>query len=840
MPDSALRARRKALETLWQKSLSGRALLRKHSKLIDSHLAGAYEQSPACGSEMTLIALGGYGRSELFPFSDIDLLILYKPGSEHTLEAATESLLYPLWDAGLDVGHSVRTPEACLADAEDDFFFQVALLEARFIAGSEYLFFHLQEQYKNTFIEGHRQAFLDKMMTSHQNRHHHFGTHSYLLEPNIKDCRGGLRDVHSMLWTSQVVFGMKTIADIEVSGLMTELERKTFDDARDNLIRIRNRLHYLSGRKNDQLYFEHQEDIARALGYQEKDGILGVEQFMRGVYSSLHTIASYTDIFFEHADETLTPPSKSEDIMLKPGIILRNRKILLKTTPQVTPRPDQILSLFFLAVKHDCPIHYWTKKYISNHLQLIDDKARKSPSMARIFYALLQGPNDPLRFLRTMLETGLLTAYIPEFSLVESLNQHDVYHIFTVDRHLLQTVSELHSLRDEEPIFLQLPAPHTLFLAALFHDIGKGSGRNHTEAGAETTARIVRRMGLPEREQQLVSFLVLNHLYLPNIAMRRDLEDENFILQCARHIGNIENLRMLYLLSIADARATGPTVWNEWKAALLLELFLKVANALEQEHPGEFSQSQGATWMRSHIAELFASEPPAVLETLPQDYLLDFSPETVMKHILWAEQLRTREVNTHPDTHDTGWTLTVITSDSTGLLAKICGTLALHNLNIIRAKIFTWPNGTVVDVFDIQSTVDISFADQDWENLNEDLTLALQGRLGLPHRLAEKAKLPVYGRKKTGLQHKPKVVIDNKTTPNATVIEVYASDHPRLLYNITRTLADFGISISQARITTAVDQIVDVFYATDHRMKAITDPELLKELHAALLYAADP
>ncbi|MEW6501079.1 MAG: [protein-PII] uridylyltransferase [Thermodesulfobacteriota bacterium] len=834
-----LRARREALEHLWRRGAQGSDLLLEHSTLIDNAVADAFRACPEARQGMTLTALGGFGRRELFPFSDIDLLLLHRPEAEQQLQAATEAIFYPLWDAGLEVGHGVRTVAACLDDAAEDFFFRVALLDIRYIAGDQDLLAQLTREYRQRFIEGQRGEFLQKMMHFRTERHNRFGKHSYQLEPHIKESPGGFRDIQAMLWTAQVVFGLPDLAAITEAGLLSPVERQRFEEAWEFLIRLRNRLHYASGRKNDQLFFEHQEGIARALRYRDDGGVLGVERFMRDLYGHMNALTTTTDLFFEHVAETLhSHPDREMENTLEPGITVRGGRLHLTDLALLDKRPHLLMRLFAQAARTGLPLHYRTRKQVSEHLHLVDDRLRQSKRMAKAFLDVLLEAKDPLEVLSALLETGLLGAYIPEFAAVRALAQHDVYHVYTVDHHLLHTVAELHRLRHRESIFMQVGSPHVLYLAALLHDIGKGHREDHSVRGAELVQGIAKRLHLTSRDTGCLVFLVRHHLFLPITALRRDLEDETLISQCAHQIADPDRLHMLYLLALADAHATGPTAWNEWKGALLLELYLKIFHRLDRSEPGQPDTAQGVRWMRELVEPLLAAEERPLLAELPEEYLLSFSPETIARHIRRSGELKNRQILVDPEDQGLSWSVLIMAPDSTGLLAKICGTLALHNLEVVAAQIFTWENGLAVDVLTVRSSLNLSYAEQEWPALSRDLELALTNRLGLAHRLAGKQQTARLATHTTGRHQEPRVLIDNKASSLYTIIEVYAAEQPALLYHITRTLADFGISIYRAKIGSARDQVVDVFYVLGHDQAKITDQGLEEEITKALLHAA--
>jgi [protein-PII] uridylyltransferase len=834
-----LRARRDALEYLWRRGADGRDLLLQHSTLIDNAVAEAFRACPEARQGMTLTALGGFGRRELFPFSDIDLLLLHHHEAEGGLEAATEAIFYPLWDAGLEIGHGVRTVAASLTAAEEDFFFRVALLDIRYIAGDQALLAQLTEEYRQRFIEGQRGEFLQKMMHFRTERHTRFGKHSYQLEPQIKESPGGFRDIQAMLWTAHVVFGLRDFAAIAEAGLLSPAERQRFEEAWEFLIRIRNRLHYASGRKNDQLFFEHQEEIARALRYRDDRGILGVESFMRDLYGHMNAVATTTDLFFEHVAEAVhAQPSREMENTLEPGITVRSGRVYLTDLELLEKRPHLLMRLFAQAAKTGLPLHYRTKKQVSEHLHLVDDRLRHSKRMAKAFLEVLLEAKDPLEILAALLETGLLGAYLPEFAAIRALAQHDVYHAYTVDHHLLHTVAELHRLRRREPVFMQVNSPHVLYLAALLHDIGKGHQEDHAIRGAELVRGIAKRLNLSNRDISCLVFLIQHHLFLPITALRRDLDDETLIAQCARQIADPDRLHMLYLLALADAHATGPTAWSEWKGALLHELYLKISHLLERSDLGQPDTAQGVRWMREQVEPLLTTAEQIVLEALPEEYLLSFTPETIARHIKRSAELTSREVIVDPEDQGLTWSVLIMAPDSTGLLAKLCGTMALHNLEVIAAQIFTWENGIAVDVLNVRSCLNLAYAEQDWPALAHDLGLAMGNRLGLAHRLADKQQTARSIGQSLGRRHEPRVLIDNHASGGYSIIEVYAAEQPGLLYHITRTLADFGISIYRAKIGSERDQIVDVFYVLGHDHAKITDQGLQEEITKALLHAA--
>jgi len=846
---STLRTQRETLEELWQQGLSGQPLLAEQSRLADAFIVEHFEKSSADDSSdsIAIIALGGYGRSELFPYSDIDLLILFREEAKEEMERVVNGILYPLWDTGLDVGHGVRTIEECLSHAKEDFFFQVAMLDARLLTGSDSLFAELQKKYQAEFVDGAREDFVKTMKQFRHDRRKRFGSHSYLLEPNIKESKGGMRDIQAMLWTAMVVFGLRGIEAVADAGILLEDEKNDFLEAWNMLVRIRNRLHYISGRKNEQLYFEQQEEMAAAFGYRDSKGVLAVESFMREFYGHLQTIAVTTDLFFGHVDDVLglADSELQKNRQLEKGIEIRMNRVHLLTQPEeLQARPYLLMRVFLAVAKTGLPIHHRSRKVISANLGLITDKLRSSARMAKPFFEILESGNNVLAVLEVMLETGLLSAYIPEFARIESLAQHDVYHIYTVDRHLLQSVAELsYGVQSEQAVFAKVLSPKVLFLATLLHDIGKGRGGDHSPIGADLIGDIGSRLGLNKDECDRLQFVVRYHLFLPENALRRDLNDEQFIRQCAEKIEDSDRLAMLYLISVADSRATGPSAWSDWKATLLLDMYFKVLPYLEFTSTDDVQQQvdQGVDWLRTQVDSLLIDEPNAreFVADLPSDYLLSFTPETVASHArLHAENnnLLQQKALFFPEEMRSQWSLLIMCRDQNALLAKICGVLSLHNLSVLNAQAFTWKNGSAVDLLEVRAEDGVIFEEMNWQAVEEDLNLALNHRLGLGHRLHKKLKNSYGKRKRPSGMNKTSILVDNEASKKYTIVEIHSSDSPGQLYRITQTLADFGVSIYRAYIATEVERLIDVFYVLDNHGQKITDKAHIEELREGILF----
>lgn len=852
------RADRVALEDAWREDRDGARTLQGHSDIVDGYIQNVFRSIdvPDLEEGVALVALGGYGRREFFPSSDIDLMILYRSTIKKYIGQISDAVLYPLWDTGLDVGHGVRTVKESIKHAREEYFFLVALLDARLICGSQDLFDELIAQYRKKFVDGHRVNFVEKMKEYRADRRDRFGSHSYLLEPHIKEGRGGMRDLQAMMWTARVVFGLKSPEDIQGAGLLLADEQKEFQDARNFLAKLRCELHYLSKRKNDQLYFEHQSDVAAAFGYKDTPGLLGVEHFMRDVYGALQTITIITDLFFDHVDEVLGfvgKDRKVKDKLIEKGIEVKGGKVHLTASKNdICAKPQTLIRVFLAMSRTGLGLHHRSRKLISSYVDLITNKERTSPRLAKTFFTLMFEAKDILTVMTTMLETGVLAAVIPEYSRITRLAQHDLYHIYTVERHSLQAVAELHELVGSlENVVENVSKLKVLYLATLLHDIGKGSGKDHSLEGAELSKNIGARFCFNEDECESLSVVVRYHLFIPENALRRDLNDAVFIQKCAETIGDLNHLAMLYLLSVADSKATGPSAWSDWKATLMEELYLKVYPYLDHTQQGskdvEAHEEQGVEWLREQIRmQLKGVEGLKIdYEALGADYILTFSPEVIAGHLLTQrdcyQRIRQKSlvIATENAGGDDGWQLLIMTVDRHGLLAKICGVMTLNNLTVSKAQIFTWDDGTVVDVIDVRPTDGLTFAERNWQGLNDHLDLAVEHRMGLSHRLYTKLSSANARRTQIVGDVSSKVVINNEASDVFTVIEVYAPDTLGQLYYVTQAMADLGIDIHKAYIATEVEQLIDVFYVLDSQGRKLTDEQYCKELTQGILHSIE-
>ncbi len=556
-----------------------------------------------------VLAVGGYGRKELNLHSDIDVLILFKSKIPALAKDLSADFFYPLWDLGVDLGYGVRSLRDCLSLCRDDFEVLTSLMDARFLCGDSPTYLTLMENLYKKVITKRAVAFIRWLEDNHQVRKETFGDASYLLEPNLKDGIGGLRDYHQILWSAGASFGLRSPRDLEYQGKLSHNEYRELRESLHFIWLVRNTLHHLAGRKNDRLGFEYQKKMAEKLGFQDKGSFLAVEQFMGKLHSAMATIKSLNRSFMTSYFSDKTAPGKQFETTQVNGLHVQMGEIGFDSATAILSNPSLLLSIFEESARSGCPLSMEAGRLIREFLFLVDDAFRESPENVNRFRSILNG-SRAFESLDKMFEVGFLEAFIPEFQDIRDRVQFDAYHIFPVGRHSLETVRFLKSPGNEKDLLLldiysELLDPEPLFLAGLFHDLGK-AGKDHARKGGAIARGILKRMHYEEKATEKIVFLIENHLLLMETATRRDLGDEKVVVQCARTVGDPERLKMLYLLTWADSRATGPRAWNTWIANLVQELFFKVLNMLER---GELATEDASRKVEKTLAAVRKQMP---------------------------------------------------------------------------------------------------------------------------------------------------------------------------------------------------------------------------------------
>ena len=799
------------------------------------------------------VAVGGYGRQELCLHSDIDIMILFDRKIPSQAKDLTREILFPLWDLGLDLGYGVRTIKDCLDLSQDDFEFMTSLLDARFICGESPLFLSLMEKFQKKIISKKAKALSRWLKEQEDIRMANFGDASHLLEPNLKAGIGGLRDYHQILWLARVFLNLRTQRDLEYLGTFSY---KEYEDLKNNLrfiSLVRNHLHEISGRKNDTLAFEYQEEIARRLGFKDRKAYLAVEQFMGELHASMSSIKSLHRSFFAaHLFELKNTKKEIPAQKVSDGLHLYRGELNFNSATSILKNPSLILEIFERAAFMGSSLSLEARRLVREFLYLIDDPFRNSEKTTRQFLHILSLP-DAFEILDQMYETGFLCAFIPEFEPIRNRVQFDRYHIFPVDRHLLQTFKELKRLAEKKELLLQtilsdIPNPEPLFLAALFHDLGK-SGRDHALRGVKIVRKILKRFHYEKKGTEDLLFLVGQHLLLIETATRRDLNDEKVVVQCARIIENLDRLKMLYLLTWADSHATGPRAWNEWTANLVQELFFKILHILEKGVLAAPSTSRRVAGTLSRLRREMAGQLDEknlehLFDIMSPRYLLETNSQVIKRHIRLHQSFLptgSREkrsdfiLEANEDEATDCWEVTFLAEDRPGLFSDFAGVMALNNINILSAHIYTWRDGTALDIFRVTRPLDPVHLDEAWTKIKRDLKNTFMGKLSLGYRLSEKAESSILSSGKSPTRP-ARVIVDNESSDFFTLIEVFADDHVGLLYLITHTLFSLRLDIRIAKIATMGDQIADVFYVRDLEGQKVEDEEQVMEIQEALLH----
>ena len=847
-----------------QAGASGRQVVGSLTSLTDTLLRNLYRSASSDlphgrFGAATLIAIGGYGREELNPRSDIDIMFYYTGKDKKFAETVSERMLYLLWDLGLEVGYSVRTEQDCLDMASRDITARTALLDSRLLIGDETLYADYEKKVLGAVQGQSTQAFIREKLEENHRRLKKYGSSVYLLEPNIKEGEGGLRDLHTAFWIAKVKFKVKTLRELVIKGVITEEDRDEFWAAREYLWRIRNELHYLSERKNDQIHFEQQEAIARFLGYKDHKHGLAVEQFMQDYYAKATHIEHLASSLISKATLQEDAPFKILGYItrrsVEPGFYILRGELRLTQNDLFEKDPAMMMRAFLLTQKHQVEMSVPLKGLIRSNLHLINDKVRRGRSINEAFFEILRNEKGVADTLRQMHHLLFLNQFIPEFRRIFCKVQHDAYHIYTVDIHTLFAVEEIAKLwqgeyKEKKPLLTQVANDvekrELLLLSVMFHDIGKGEGKDHSNKGAEMIPTIARRLGLNKEDSHRLEFLVRHHLEMAHISQRRDLHDQKLIQQFAKTIETSENLKMLYLLTFADLKAVGPDVWSEWKGLLLEELYEKAYDVLER---GNFSAERMTERIRNRkrkVVENLKGEYDSkvvkqALKMATTRYLAANRSIAITDHLRVALQLgdKTLTMNVSHEEDKEFTQVIIATFDIPGLFSKITGVMAANGINILGAQVYTMRNGLAIDILQVNSPAGgIIDNAAKWEKVEGDLTGVMEGRMWVDD-LVRKRKSPSYMVKSGRPQRPNRVSVDNEASEEYTVIDVFANDKVGLLYRITKTLKELGLYIGISKISTKVDQVSDTFYVQDIFSQKIFFQDKLEEIHTKLLACLD-
>ena len=814
--------------------------------------------NPTIADRLSIAAVGGYGRNELAPYSDIDLLFLFPYKQTPRGEQVVEYILYMLWDLGIKVGHSTRSTSDCIRLAKRDLTVKTALLESRFLWGDQGLFLDFRKSFQEHVVSGTALDFVDGKLAERDIRHKKLGDSRYLVEPNVKDGKGGLRDLQTLFWIAKYTHQADSVEDLLAHGVLSEDEARNFAKDKNFLWTVRFHLHYITERAEERLTFDLQSLLAENMNYSPRAGSSGVERFMKHYYLVAKDVGDLTRIFCASIEaENMRKPlikfpriGKSRELM---GFSLDSDRLTTLDENLFFNDPVAMIRLFYVGHKEGLDIHPYALRLVTQNLRKIRNKVRENSEANRMFIEILTSANNPAIALTRMNEGGVLGRFLPDFGRVVGQTQHDMYHVYTVDEHTIQALGLLASIergerKFEHPLATELiktiSSRRALYVGVLFHDIAKGRGGDHSELGAEVARNVCPSLGLDEEETETVEWLVRHHLAFSNVAQKRDLSDGKTISDFAELVQSLERLKLLLCLTVVDMRATGPNVWNNWKAELLRELYkytedvlsggqLTYAHKTRVETAKDLLRSRLKGWPISEIETHLSRGYPGYWLTFDEDSLLrhaNLMRNAKEKHIPLTIQTRVLQESDVTE-------VTIYVQDHPGLFSRLAAAFSSVSANVVDAKIFTTPEGMALDVFWLQDQNGRAFDKTDsLKKLQEQIQRSLAGEMGGEEPNTQRNYL---SSRTNVFTVAPRVIIDNLASATHTVIEVNGRDRPGFLFSVTRALFSLSLQISSSKISTYGERAVDVFYVKDGFGMKVTHEERSEKIRKVLLEAID-
>jgi [protein-PII] uridylyltransferase len=850
----------------------GRACARRLSALQDAVIIALYELAvgqvykpgtPSNAERMAVVAVGGYGRGTLAPGSDVDLLFLLPYKQTPWGESVVEFILYFLWDLGLKVGHATRSVADCIRLSRTDMTIRTAILEARFVWGERALCDDLVARFDAEVVKGTAREFIAAKLAERDQRHRQQGASRYLVEPNVKEGKGGLRDLHTLFWIAKYFYRVSARDDLVKVGVFSKAELALFRKAENFLWSVRCHLHFLTGRAEERLSFDVQREMARRLGYTAHPGLKDVERFMQHYFLVAKDVGDLTNIFCaaleeRHAKVTpglnrlfRIPGRRRRKIPGSTDFVVDTNRINTANANIFARDPVNLIRIFHLADRYDLAFHPDAMQEIARSLHLIDAALREDREANRLFVEILSSRRNPELVLRRMNEAGVLGRFVPEFGRIVALMQFNMYHHYTVDEHLIRAIGVLSEiergdLADVHPlandIMRSVKDRVVLYVALFRHDVAKGRPEDHSIAGARIARKLGPRFGLSPAETETVAWLIEQHLTMSIIAQSRDLNDRKTIVDFAAVVQGLEHRRMLLVLTVADIKAVGPGVWNGWKGQLLRTLYYETEPVITGGH-SQVSRDRRVAEAQAELAAALPNWPEVeraayLARHYPAYWLrVDLAHKVVHAELLRGIEKSGRTLTTAVETRPfEGITeITVVAPDHPRLLSIIAGACTAAGGNIVDAQVFTTTDGQALDSISISREFNEELDEQRrGRKIGELIEQALSGTVRLPEIVANRAQPRARQRAftlETG------IVIDNSWSNRFTVIEASGLDRPGLLYDLPRANSDLNLNIASAHIVTFGERAVDVFYVTDLVGHKITNPAreaaIRRRLHAA-------
>ncbi len=869
--DAGRQAARERLEA----TRDGMACARRLSDLMDEVVRTIHaavlghlypSDNPSTSERLAVVATGGYGRGTLAPGSDVDLLFLLPYKQTAWGESVVEAMLYCLWDLKLKVGHATRSVDDCLREARADFTVRTALLETRLLLGDAALYDDLLRRFDGEVVPGTAAEFVEAKLKERDARVAKAGASRYLVEPNVKDGKGGLRDLNTLFWIAKYVYRVRDAKELVRAGLFTPEEYRLFERCEEFLWRVRCHMHFATGRAEERLAFDLQRQVAERIGYAPRAGLSGVERFMKAYFTTAKDVGDLTAIVCAELEARQDKPRPMLDRFFgrfrrrragptldSQEFVVENNRISIRGDDAFERDPVNLVRLFWFADRHNAAIHPDASRLAKRSLKLIGPTLRADPEANRLFLDILTSRNAPEVVLRLMNEAGVLGRFVPEFGRVVAMMQFNMYHHFTVDEHLIRAIGQLAALEsgalaDAHPLSQQiLPTirhRRALYVAIFLHDIAKGRPEDHSEAGGRIARALGPRFGLDPVETDTAAWLVENHLVMSMVAQSRDLSDPRTIESFAKVVQTLERLKLLLVLTIADIRAVGPGVWTGWKGELLRTLYYETEVLLGDSPPevGRTDRVRHAQdrlraalpdWGDEDFAAYAARHYPAYW------LKVDHAHRVRHAHFLRAAEDAGRTVSTAVETDGfRGVTeLTVLSPDHPRLLAIVTGACAAAGGNIVDAQIFTTADGFALDTIFLSRAFE---RDDDELRRAERVAGAIERALKGEVRIADlvEGRRGERGRAKP-FEVVPDVAIDNNVSTRHTVIEVSGLDRPGLLYDLTTAIGKLNLNIASAHVSTFGEKAVDVFYVCDLTGGKVTHPGRQGTIRRMLLEVLD-
>ena len=842
----------------------GALYIGSHALMIDSLVAAIFSTIKGANlnnPELAILATGGYGRGELAPASDLDLLFLTSTQVDRPTSVLIETVLYILWDLGLTVGHATRSLRQQIKSAKDDITIRTAFLEARHLAGDKTLSDQMLIRFREDIVKGTAVEFLNAKLDERAHRLDHIGNQRYVVEPNIKEGKGGLRDLHTLFWIARYAYQANTVQAFINSGILSRGELRSLSYAQRFLWSTRVHLHLRAGREDDRLAFDAQMDIAPLLGFKSRSGMKGVERFMRRYHLAAKTVGNSTRIFLAAiAEDFATKPRPLMERFLpskvsKPFFVEASR-INLPEAMRFIDTPDLMMAVFRLSQNTGLDLHPKMLRRLHNNLKLVDGDFRKNAEYNAQFLEIITSKKNPERVLRLMNECGFIGKFLPDFGRIVAMMQFDMYHSYTVDEHTIFAMGILNGIetgRLKEIAPVASEAVHEinlrkeLYIAMLLHDIAKGRGGDHSVLGAEVAFTVCARFGLSDDQTEIVAWLVRHHLLMSETAFRYDLNDPITIEKFAAAVQSPERLNLLLVLTVADIRAVGPNVWNGWKAALMRDLYTRTMAVLRGASPdhailelGDNNKVMLAEYLggRKNKNRWTNDDISQHLAVFPSSYWTNFDHESYCRH---AELCRNHHGDNDvltlamtPDIKRNATELIVITADDVGLFSRIAGGVAAMGAYIVDARITTRKDGLTVDALWVQNKNRQAItAESELNNIKSGVKDAVMGVRDINAALARRNRqTPSRIRRITA---PARVLINNNASDTDTVVEINGKDAAGLLYKVTNQLAELGLQIQTASVSTYGDRVVDVFYVKDGFGLKIFSEARLENIRMSLL-----